>query len=79
MRTFDVYKHRTQGYEAVKQGFSWPAFFFTRIWAFVKKLWLHGIVGLVVLAFLEAAFDVFQSEGQPGAAGVALRLQLLGI
>ena len=27
MKTFNVYKHPTQGIEAVKVGFSWPAFF----------------------------------------------------
>lgn len=49
MRTFAVYRHPQMGYEAVKQGFSWPGFFFTWIWAFVKKLPATGVVLLIVL------------------------------
>lgn len=29
-------------YEAVKQGWSWPAFFFGFIWALFKKMWVLG-------------------------------------
>jgi hypothetical protein len=63
-----VYHHPTQGYEAVKQGFSWPAFFFGLIWMLVKRLW--GFAGLwflayVGLALIEAVTDAAQSE--PGA------------
>jgi hypothetical protein len=74
MRTFDVYKHPTKGYEAVKQGFSWPAFFFTIIWTFVKRLWGHGlaIMGiLMVLIIMETAFTESRNEG-------AAMLALLG-
>ncbi|MBN2332281.1 MAG: DUF2628 domain-containing protein [Deltaproteobacteria bacterium] len=38
MKTFKVYSHQWYGYEAVKQGVSWPGFFFGFIWAMVKKL-----------------------------------------
>ena len=38
MRIFAVYYHPVRGYEAVKNGFSWPGFLFTWIWAFVKGL-----------------------------------------
>src|SRR6266568_2256430 len=43
MNSFNVYKHPTLGIEAVKVGFSWPAFFFGIIWMLVKKLW--GLAG----------------------------------
>jgi len=49
MRTFNVYKHPTQGFEAVKVGFSSPAFFFGIIWMMVKKLW--GFAGLWVAMY----------------------------
>lgn len=29
--------------EAVKQGWSWPAFFFSFAWALVKKMWILGV------------------------------------
>ena len=39
MKDFNVYKHRTQGYKAVKCGFSWPAFFFQIIWSLTMRMW----------------------------------------
>lgn len=36
MKVFTVYKHESKGYEAVKVGFSWPAFFFSGWWMLVK-------------------------------------------
>ena len=66
MKTFNVYKHPTQGFEAVKVGFSWPAFFFGIIWMLVKKLW--GLAGLwfamyVGLSLIEAVTDQSQESG----------------
>lgn len=55
MTTFNLYKHPTQGIEAVKSGFSWPAFFFGVVWMVVKKLWVLAVVwfvAYVVFAFL---------------------------
>ena len=42
MKTFQVYKHPIAGIEAIKVGFSFPAFFFGWIWMFIKKLWGYG-------------------------------------
>jgi len=50
VKTYKVYEHDIHGYEAVKQGFSWPAFFFGFIWALVKKLWKISVV--LFLAFI---------------------------
>ncbi len=47
---YDVYHHPEQGYEAVKRGFSWPAFFFGMFWALAKKLIL--VSALLALAIL---------------------------
>ena len=44
MKKFAIFQHPTLGLEAVKNGWSWPAFFFTWIWAFAKKLWLIGVI-----------------------------------
>ncbi len=66
MKTFRVYKHPTQGFEAVKVGFSWPAFFFDMIWMLVKKLW--GFAGIwfciyvayaIVDSVIEGPFGIF--------------------
>lgn len=51
MKQFSIFQHPTHGYEAVKNGWSWPAFLFTWIWAFVKRLFLIGwLVLLLVMA-----------------------------
>ena len=50
MKTFKIYEHPAGNREAVKQGWSWPGFFFGPIWAFVKKMWgLGGVLLLVVI------------------------------
>jgi hypothetical protein len=43
MKTFKIYEPPTGECEAVKQGWSWPAFFFGPIWALVKTLWGLGV------------------------------------
>lgn len=51
MKKFNIYINPQGTYEAVKQGWSWPGFCFTFIWAFTKKLWVPGGV-LLCIAFL---------------------------
>jgi len=47
MRVYQIFKHPERGVQAVKRGYSWPAFFFTWIWALTRRLWLAG--GLLFL------------------------------
>lgn len=54
MKEFKIYQHPTGKQEAVKQGWSWPGFFFGPIWALVKKLWGLGAVLLVIVLLLSA-------------------------
>jgi len=51
MKNYKVYSDGTK-YAAVKQGKSWPGFFFNWIWAFTKGLYLHGGVALAVMILL---------------------------
>ena len=62
MKQFNLYSHPVLGVQAVKLGFSWPAFFFTWIWAFVCKLWLRGAIMLVVLS-LSSCFSMGTTTG----------------
>lgn len=60
MRTFNVYKHESEGFEAVKLGFSWPAFFFGAIWMLVSGLWpfaVSWIAMVIVLRVIQAYTD----------------------
>ena len=45
MQQFNVYKNSKTGkYIAIKKGIIWPAFFFTWIWALLKRCYLSVIV-----------------------------------
>ena len=49
-KTFMIFKNPTGELIAVKQGWSWPAFLFSWIWAMVKQMWVRGVfVGLLCL------------------------------
>ena len=50
MKSFNAYRHPTRGFEAVKVGFSWPAFFFGLAWMLVKRLWKFAGLWLVAYA-----------------------------
>jgi hypothetical protein len=69
MKTFKLFQHPTQGFEAVKIGFSWPAFFFGLIWMLIKKLWGFAgfwFVAYVICVILESVID--QSSAGTGQA-----------
>ncbi|MEI6056656.1 MAG: DUF2628 domain-containing protein [Lentisphaerota bacterium] len=53
MKQYKIFKHPLGKIEAVKQGWSWPAFFFNWIWALVKKMWYLGFGVLVVFVVLD--------------------------
>ncbi len=44
-----MYKHPIGKIVAVKNGWSWPAFFFSWIWAFTKKLYVVGILSIILI------------------------------
>jgi hypothetical protein len=63
VKTFRVYRHLPQELQAVKVGFSWPAFFFVYIWMAVKNLW--GLAAMWFAAYaalflVEEAIDTNQ-------------------
>lgn len=47
MKHYKIYKHPSESIEAIKQGWSWPAFFFGFIWAMIKKMWGIGVGVLI--------------------------------
>lgn len=49
MKQYKIFKHPGGASEAVKQGWSWPAFFFSSVWALTKRMWLLGGCCLVSL------------------------------
>lgn len=52
MKQYKIFRHPSGTSEAVKQGWSWPAFFFGFIWAAVKKQWALSVAVAVCFFFL---------------------------
>jgi hypothetical protein len=48
MKRFRIYEHPALGRQAVKIGFSWPAFFFGFFWLLSKKLWRFAGIWIVI-------------------------------
>ena len=72
IKTYKVYRHPVQGYQAVKDGFSWPGFLFTGVWLLYKRLWWHAAAFFllaVLLVLIESGFDK-----EENTAGIFLTL-----
>ncbi len=69
MKTYHVFRHHIRGYEAVKIGFSWPAFFWGLfslgyVWLAAKRLWLLAVIWLglyVAVGAIEVVTDYSQA------------------
>jgi len=66
MKQYKILKHPSGEIEAVKQGWSWPGFYFSFIWAMVKKMWALGIGFLAAFFFLGIILGLSGTES--GAA-----------
>jgi len=66
MRNFNLYKHpRLEIVEAVKVGFSWPAFFFSFFWMLIKALWVQAsvyLIACILLSKLDKAAEKANSD-----------------
>lgn len=79
MRQFRIYSNPLGSYEAVKQGWSWPAFFFGPIWALTKRMWALGFGVLGVLFVVSSAMflaggvlDEDLLQGMLGMVGIGV-------
>ncbi|MFN2267782.1 MAG: DUF2628 domain-containing protein, partial [Desulfonatronovibrio sp.] len=61
MKTFKIFEHPDLGREAVKVGFSWPAFFFGIVWMLVKKLWKYAALWFVIYVFMAIIENLLKS------------------
>lgn len=62
MKHYKIFEHPDGKIEAVKLGWSWPAFFFDCLWALFKKMWWLGGGILVTFVLLEALLSM-EEEG----------------
>jgi len=53
MKQYKIFEHPQGTTEVVKEGWSWPAFFFGAIWALVKQM--YGLGAGVLVAFFLAS------------------------
>ena len=61
MSPYRIYSDTTGELEAIKEGWSWPAFFFNVIWALTKGMWV--LVIAILLTFLVAGMFVRMTDG----------------
>lgn len=57
MKTYKIFENADGRQEAVKQGWSWPAFLFGMFWSLFKKLWKVSFV--VLVSVVSAAMLVY--------------------
>ena len=63
--------HERRGMVLVKQGFSWPAFFFGALWAAAKGLWFPAFLTMMVLDVgLWFLSGYAEAQGQFALAGL---------
>ena len=60
MKVYTIHRHPLGTLLAVKEGWSWPAFFFTWIWCLVKKL--YGVA--VFMFFLQLCFSLASTSNR---------------
>lgn len=77
MKVYTIYTDSEGNYEAVKQGWSWAAFFFTCLWAVAQKIWRLSIVSLCI--FFVLAVSAFMILAIPPEVATRLSLDLLFI
>mgnify|MGYP003651840536 FL=1 len=77
MKSFNVYE-RNESYKAVKNGWSWPAFFFGSVWAMCMQLWLIGLIIFPVQLLLHMLINtlVEMSRNTTGSYAESINLVL---
>jgi len=78
MKQYKIYVNKIGLNEAVKQGWSWPALFFSWIWAFIKKMNAIGgavLGGFILLGILSGA----NGEDSAGALDTVMGLATLAV
>jgi hypothetical protein len=60
MKKFKIYANPQESYQAVKQGWSWSAFFLGFLWAAYQKMWILAVcvyIGFVIFSIILGIFD----------------------
>lgn len=76
MKQFDVFHHSTYGFQVVKEGFSWPAFFFAPVWACIKRMWGYALAFFSANLLLSLLQEIFIQERSDGGLLLIMALQI---
>ncbi len=79
MKQYQIYVHPEGNYEAVKQGWSWPAFFFSSIWAIVERLWIPVAVYYLAMIVFVWTFMYLEIPIEDGQAFTFIASAIFGI
>lgn len=66
MKVYNIYENPTNILEAVKQGWSWPGFFFNWLWSFVKKMYGFGFALIGTFFALGLLSGLLEISGEVG-------------
>jgi hypothetical protein len=77
---YKIFTDQSNSIEAIKQGWSWPAFFFPIIWAMTKKLWgdaIGAFIGLTILGFILSRMGEVEGSAFMFIALILIRIDFL--
>ncbi|MFT8827801.1 DUF2628 domain-containing protein [Acetobacter syzygii] len=60
MKSFNIYEDNNGNYRAIKNGWSWPAFFFGSVWALCMQIWIIGVFLFPIELFLNMFFSAIE-------------------
>jgi hypothetical protein len=79
MKQYKILGHPTCGIEAVKQGWSWPAFFLAALWALHRRMWKLAVVSYGAFLLLNfSAMALFVDFGAFTASAEFMAALLFG-
>lgn len=79
MNSYRIFKNPSGHTEAVKQGWSWPAFFFAIIWALIKQLWyVAAIIFLIILPFVIYYMPDLMNATEQQIAEASYKMNIIG-
>ncbi|WP_180838812.1 DUF2628 domain-containing protein [Variovorax sp. RO1] len=70
MKTYKIFKDPLGSVQAIKDGWSWPAFFFGAFWALYHRMWWVGLGFLGVVTLIVFAEDAIGTEAASGVINV---------
>ncbi|MDZ4355853.1 MAG: DUF2628 domain-containing protein [Variovorax sp.] len=70
MKTYKIFKDPLGSVQAIKDGWSWPAFFFGAFWALYHRMWWVGLGFLGVVTLIVFAEDAIGTAAASGVINV---------